>query len=91
MSSPYWTERSSSDFSARDLSRAIAILPVAAVEQHGPHLPLGVDAMIMQGCLDRVVPLLPTDVEAIVLPIQDRKSTRLNSSHIPLSRMPSSA
>lgn len=70
MSSPYWTERSSSDFSARDMSRAIAILPVAAVEQHGPHLPLGVDAMIMQGCLDRVAPLLPTDVEAIVLPIQ---------------------
>ena len=25
------------------------------------------------------------------LAIQDRKSTRLNSSHIPLSRMPSSA
>src|ERR1051326_3608469 len=29
--------------------------------------------------------------DVILLPDQDRKSTRLNSSHIPLSRMPSSA
>ena len=29
--------------------------------------------------------------DAAMLIIQDRKSTRLNSSHIPLSRMPSSA
>ena len=26
-----------------------------------------------------------------LIPLKDRKSTRLNSSHIPLSRMPSSA
>ncbi len=70
MSSPYWTDRSLRDFSARDMSRAIAVLPVAAIEQHGPHLPFGVDAMIMQGCLDRVIPLVPSDVDAIFLPIQ---------------------
>ena len=29
--------------------------------------------------------------EGLVAGIEDRKSTRLNSSHIPLSRMPSSA
>lgn len=70
MSSPYWMDRSLRDFNARDLSRAIAVLPVAAVEQHGPHLPLGVDAMIMEGCLARVIKLLPQDIEAIFLPIQ---------------------
>ena len=31
------------------------------------------------------------EVGALVRRVQDRKSTRLNSSHIPLSRMPSSA
>ena len=71
MPSPYWMDRSLRDFNSRDLSQAIAILPVAAVEQHGPHLPLGVDAMIMEGCLDRALALLPQDIEAIVLPIQN--------------------
>ena len=33
----------------------------------------------------------PPDVIRAAAPILDRKSTRLNSSHIPLSRMPSSA
>lgn len=70
MKSPYWMDRSLRDFSARDMSRVIVVLPVAAVEQHGPHLPLGVDAMIMKGCLARVIPILPQDIEAIFLPIQ---------------------
>ena len=33
----------------------------------------------------------PTAIAQLVEGIKDRKSTRLNSSHIPLSRMPSSA
>ena len=42
------------------------------------------------------VNLNPTDLDEVYAfckqnEIQDRKSTRLNSSHIPLSRMPSSA
>ena len=31
------------------------------------------------------------DPESVTIGMGDRKSTRLNSSHIPLSRMPSSA
>ena len=34
---------------------------------------------------------LAKDSNAVRIAIEDRKSTRLNSSHIPLSRMPSSA
>lgn len=71
MSSPYWTERSLLDFKSSDLSNAIAVLPIAAIEQHGPHLPLGVDTMIMDGCLARAIPLLPQNIEAIFLPIQN--------------------
>ncbi|MEX2467332.1 MAG: creatininase family protein [Gemmatimonadota bacterium] len=32
-----------------DLGRAVAILPVGAVEAHGPHLPLGTDVVIAEG------------------------------------------
>lgn len=32
-----------------DLARAVAILPVGAVEAHGPHLPLGTDVVIAEG------------------------------------------
>lgn len=71
MSSPRWMDRSLRDFNLPGISRAIAVLPVAAVEQHGPHLPLGVDAMIMEGCLTRALPLMPNHIEAIFLPIQN--------------------
>jgi creatinine amidohydrolase len=58
------------DFRTRDMSRAIAILPVAAVEQHGPHLPVGVDAYIAEGYLARALPLVPEDLDVLFLPVQ---------------------
>ena len=48
----------------------IAVLPVAAVESHGPHLPLGVDALIAEAYLTRVRALLPADSPALFLPVQ---------------------
>jgi creatinine amidohydrolase len=68
--SRYWIECGWQDFAATDMSKVIAVLPVAAVEQHGPHLPVGVDTHIMQGYLDRTLKLLPTDLSALFLPIQ---------------------
>ena len=65
-----WLDLTWQDFASRDMSRTIAILPVAAVEQHGPHLPVGVDTMIGQGYLDRVMGLVPADLDVLVLPIQ---------------------
>jgi creatinine amidohydrolase len=58
------------DFAAPDIARWIAVLPVAAVEQHGPHLPLGVDTMIAEAYLARVRALLPDALAAIFLPLQ---------------------
>ena len=48
----------------------IAVLPVAAVEQHGPHLPVGVDTCIAAAYLARVRALLPPDSPAVFLPVQ---------------------
>src|SRR5216684_2128726 len=65
-----WTEMAWPEVAAGDTKRWIAVLPVAAVEQHGPHLPLGVDYYIAQAYIARVLPLLPADLPATFLPIQ---------------------
>ena len=64
-----WHEMSAADFTAIDQARTVAILPIAAVEQHGPHLPLGVDAMINQGVLDRTLAKLEEQLPVLVLPM----------------------
>jgi creatinine amidohydrolase len=51
-------------------ARWIAILPLAAVEQHGPHLPLGVDSFIADAYLKRARDILPADLPVTFLPIQ---------------------
>jgi creatinine amidohydrolase len=72
MSSPklLWSDMTWTDFQAANAADWIAVLPVAAVEQHGPHLPLSTDADIMQGYLERAFSALPDDIPASLLPIQ---------------------
>jgi len=65
-----WTEMAWTDFSGSDAGNWIAVLPVAAVEQHGPHLPLGVDAFIAEAYLARVRALLPPALPVTFLPLQ---------------------
>jgi len=64
-----WQEMTSADL-AGDLSRWIAVLPVAAVEQHGPHLPLATDAIIAEGMVARTIELLPDGLPVSFLPVQ---------------------
>jgi creatinine amidohydrolase len=64
-----WSDMSWRDFSG-DTSRWIAVLPLAATEQHGPHLPVGVDAYIADAYLDRAVADLPADLPVTILPVQ---------------------
>jgi creatinine amidohydrolase len=66
----FWAEMSWRDFAAADMSKVVAVLPVAAIEQHGPHLPVGVDTFINEGYLATAVPRIPDDMPVLILPIQ---------------------
>jgi len=66
----FWADLKSPDFARLDLTRSIAVLPVAAIEQHGPHLPLNVDAALVDGVIAAALPHLPASLEVLFLPTQ---------------------
>ena len=53
-----------------ETARWIAVLPLAAIEQHGPHLPLGVATYFAEDYLSRVEKILPADLPVTFLPVQ---------------------
>jgi creatinine amidohydrolase len=66
----FWADLKSPDFARLDLTRCIAVLPVAAIEQHGPHLPLNVDATLVDGVIASALPLLSPGLPVLFLPTQ---------------------
>ena len=68
--SRFWADWATTDFAAVDASRLVAVLPVAAVEQHGPHLPLSVDADLAHGIVQACLPHLSDKCGAVFLPAQ---------------------
>jgi len=66
--SGYWQDLTTADFSKLDESTAVAVLPVAAIEQHGPHLPLSTDAVINAGIVARTLEMLGDEPTVLVLP-----------------------
>ena len=66
----FWAELKSSEFAALDPNSTVAILPVAATEQHGPHLPVLTDTAIGEGMIKTVLARLPDDLGVLVLPTQ---------------------
>ena len=64
----FWQDMTTAEFAALDRTRVIALLPVAAIEQHGPHLAVAVDATINRGVLDRALALMPDDLPVTILP-----------------------
>ena len=66
----FWADLKSPDFAQLDLTRVIAVLPVAAIEQHGPHLPLNVDTALANGVVQACLSYLPADLPVLFLPTQ---------------------
>ena len=72
--SRYWADLSTRDFAqlvaSGQAENTIAVLPVAATEQHGPHLPLKVDTVLVDGIVAAALPHLAADLKVLVLPTQ---------------------
>lgn len=66
----YWAQLRSPQFAQLDPARTVAVLPVAATEQHGPHLPLSVDADLLEGLIAQTLPRLAPELPVLVLPTQ---------------------
>src|SRR5208337_4964949 len=74
----FWAEMTWPDFQRADMSRVIAVLPVAAIEQHGPHLPVGVDALINDGYVQRAAARLAGAVPAVAADRRLGRAQRLS-------------
>lgn len=76
MSQPtrFWADLSTREFARRQgdgtAARTVAVLPVAAIEQHGPHLPVSVDTTLVEGIVEACLPQLPAELEVLFLPTQ---------------------
>lgn len=68
----FWSELSTHAFADLDKTRAIAVLPLGATEQHGPHLPLAVDSTLVDGVVRASLPhlALSPDLPVLFLPTQ---------------------
>jgi creatinine amidohydrolase len=68
--SRFWSRLTTRDFRALDPATTVAVLPLGATEQHGPHLPLCVDSTLVDGIVAAALPLLPADLQVLFLPTQ---------------------
>jgi creatinine amidohydrolase len=72
--SRFWADLTSRHFAqlaaSPAIDRAVAVLPVAAIEQHGPHLPVSVDTTLVNGVVNASLAHLPADLPVLFLPTQ---------------------
>jgi creatinine amidohydrolase len=66
----WWQSLTTADADRVAAADPVAILPLAAIEQHGPHLPLSTDLDIGLGLLAEAFRSLPADFPAWALPPQ---------------------
>lgn len=71
MRSGYWQDLTTTDFGRVDAEQTVALLPVAAIEQHGPHLPLSTDAVINEAIVRAALERLAAQPALLVLPPQN--------------------
>ena len=72
--SVFWADLTSRHFAqlaaSPAIDRAVAVLPVASTEQHGPHLPVSVDTTLVNGVITAALPHLPSGLPVLFLPTQ---------------------
>ena len=66
----FWAEMSWPEFRRADMGKVVAVLPLAAIEQHGLHLPVGVDAIVNEGYVERAAARIPNELPVLFLPLQ---------------------
>lgn len=64
----YWQELSSPELKQAIRPDSVAVLPLAAIEQHGAHLPLSTDLDIGLGLLQAAMNRLPVSFPVLALP-----------------------
>lgn len=67
-SSPMWKELTAPEIRALAGRDATVILPVASMEQHGPHLAVGVDTVLCEGVCRRAAESIMDHVPVLVAP-----------------------
>jgi len=65
-----WQEMTTDEAARIAETDPVVVLPVAAIEQHGPHLPLSTDLDIGMGLLSEALERLPADFPVWTLPPQ---------------------
>jgi creatinine amidohydrolase len=70
LASHRWAELNTQDFAGLDPARTVAVLPLGATEQHGPHLPLSVDSVLVDGVVKAALTHLSAADPVLVLPTQ---------------------
>ncbi len=72
--SKFWADLTSRHFSqlaaSSVIDQTVAVLPVAAIEQHGPHLPVSVDTTLVNGVIEAALPHLPDSLPVLFMPTQ---------------------
>ena len=64
----WWQDLASPEFAALDPEATVAVLPIGAIEQHGPHLPVAVDTCLNEAIVRRAHELMPAGLPVLVLP-----------------------
>ncbi|MBL8385304.1 MAG: creatininase family protein [Burkholderiales bacterium] len=68
--SRFWADYTAREIALLPAGEIVAVLPVAAIEQHGPHLPLSVDTTLVDGVIASALPHIAPEVGALFLPTQ---------------------
>lgn len=63
-----WRDLTAESLASEVDAQTVAVLPLGATEQHGPHLPLGTDTVIADGLVDSALKALPMGLSVLRLP-----------------------